>query len=188
MAAVVAGADGVEVVHALPGRTRLRVGALALARPREASAYDLAEALARVAGVSDVEVRAATGSVLCLHDAALGAEVLAVEASRAAAALGLLERAAPPPSRPAGSRATIARELAKLVRELDDRVMTITEGRMDLATMATIGLFGAGALDAASAGRLTAPRWFDLAWWGTQTFASFERPPDDRPRDDDEET
>jgi hypothetical protein len=70
--------------------------------------------------------------------------------------------------------------MTALLQEANQRLLALTEGRLDLATLATLGLFGASAVDVAVGQRLTAPRWSDLAWWATQTFASFEQERDHR--------
>lgn len=169
----------VEVAHALPGRTRLRVAWLPEARRRgeRAAAGALGDAIARVPGVRKVTIEAATGSVLCEHDESLSTAALQAAASAAARAHAPEPRAAPRPPRPAGApRAAIARELNALLQAANGRLLALTEGRMDLGTCASLGLFGAGMVNAASDGRLSLPRWSDLVWWATQTFASFEHP------------
>ncbi len=58
---------GVQVVHAMPGRVRLRVSKV---RDNPAFAQKAQDRLARVPGVKQVEVKPLTGSVLIFYDAA----------------------------------------------------------------------------------------------------------------------
>jgi Heavy metal associated domain 2 len=160
----------VSIVHRLAGRTRLRIGALALDAEEAAV---LATALSALPGVGQVSVERRAASVLCFHDREVDPDRLLVSAR---AALTALAPAAPPATDKGGAPAPsgIAREVARLFRALDHEVRDATDGRLDLGTLTTLGFLGAGALEVAIKRRLPAPPWFNLAWWGFRTFLTFE--------------
>ncbi len=163
----------IEIVHVMPRRVRFRLEWLSEDREE---ARRVAEELAKERGVVEVRVRPRTGSVLCQHDGH-------VDASGLAAALrtitGVEQLIGPEQPRPStveiarvGSGSTVGRATSELFGDLDRRVAAATEGRLDLATLTTIGFFGFGALEVLLSRRLPAPPWFNLAWWGLRIFAS----------------
>jgi hypothetical protein len=168
----------IQIVHALPGRTRLRLPWL---KDDHDTATRLADQLARLPGVQELEVRPYTGSLLCQHDdhrldrARLVAHVCALSGIDQVVALG--ETPPAPPLRPDAPTANVvARELHGLFRDLNENVLRATEGNMDLPTLITVGFLGAGAAEVAVTGRLPLPPWFNLAWWGYSLFETHERP------------
>ena len=75
---------GVQVVHAMPGRVRLRISKV---RGNPAFAQKAQDKLGRVPGIKRVEVKPLTGSVLIFYDAA----ALLVTGATAALTDGFLE-------------------------------------------------------------------------------------------------
>jgi hypothetical protein len=168
--------DPVRIVHSSPGRTRLRLAGLRNARER---AVALADDLAALPGMAEVAVRPWTESVLCLHDSArLEAERIAEVARRHAESPGERPVIGSMTARSAGERqaSSIAESVAELVKQIDNSLLTTTEGRLDLGTLATFGFLAAGAVEVLASRRLPAPPWFNLAWWALRTFTEFERP------------
>jgi hypothetical protein len=166
-----------QVVHAIDGRARLRLPWLhAEQRPEEIAR--LADELSRVPGMREVEIRAYTGSVLCRYDAArLGPAAILAAIARITGVettVGLGERPPAPPSRTDGGPGEVARELARVFKDLDDEVLRATDGKLDMGTLTTFGFLGAGALGVASGQKVIAPPWFTLAWWALRTFMLFE--------------
>jgi hypothetical protein len=167
----------IQLVHALPGRARFRLPWLHDQRwPEEVTR--LADDLARMPGMKEVQIRAYTGSVLCLYDAqrlddaAIQAEL--VRLTGVEITIGPGER---PPVDDTLRRAgpgDVAQELARFFKNLDDEILTATRGKLDMGTLATFGFLGAGALNVAIGSKATAPPWFNLAWWGLRTFMLFE--------------
>ena len=172
------GSRYVQVAHALPCRVRLRLPWLGQA-PDEAAA--IGARIAALDGVVEVQVRAFTGSVLCLFDEhRVGAEALVAAAAQAIAvervvAAGEEPPAAPPLAQPGdGHRSSVARALTRSVREINADVLNATEGRLDLGTMAFLGFISVGAAEIVFSRQLPAPPWFNLAWWAVQTFTAYE--------------
>jgi hypothetical protein len=172
----------VQLVSALPGRTRLRLSWLhGSHRPdgeADAEANHLADELARIGGMREVEIRTYTGSVLCLHDPQrLDAAALVEHVRRLTAADLVVGPTDAPPARAlprSEGPGVVAREVAQLFKRIDDRVLAVTDGKVDLGTLTTFTFLGAGALNVAFSRRAPAPPWFNLAWWGIRTFVLFE--------------
>lgn len=161
----------IQIVHQVPGRTRLHAPAL---RRDTVQCERLADALAAVPGAREVSVRPYTGTALVFHDRTLTAQTLVESAARVIDARVLAPGEAPPLPEHVPPFSSVARELAKVVRELDRDILRKTDGTVDLGTLATLGLFGAGAAEVAVSGKLPVPPWFNLAWWGFRTFMTAE--------------
>jgi hypothetical protein len=166
-------------VHALPGRLRVRLPWLSSAR---AEAAAVADRLAGLAGMEEVQVRPRTGSVLCRYDPdALDEERILAEIRRATAVAVVLQPGQPVPTdalparRPAGE-SSVARALEDAARGINREVYHATEGRLDLGTLAGLGFIVAGAAEILAARRLPAPPWFNLGWMALRTFTMFEHP------------
>jgi hypothetical protein len=157
----------VESPHVVPGRVRVRVSGLPLDADE---AVHLAEALARLPGVTEVKVDRRTGSVLCLGTDELGPGPVVEKVTALVGAVEIPAEAEPLVARPSG----VAREIGRLFHDLDRGVLHATDGHLDLATLATFSFIGAGALEVAIKQKLPAPPWFNLAWWGFRTFTSLE--------------
>ena len=162
----------IQIAHHVPGRTRVLSPAL---RRDVASCERLADALAATPGVREVAVRPYTGTALVHHDRTLVAEVVIEVGARAIDAQVLAPGEPPPMSRTVPAFSSVARKLAHAVREIDRDILRKTDGAIDLGTLATLGLFGAGAAEIAATGKLPLPPWFNLAWWGFRTFMTTER-------------
>lgn len=162
------------VVHHLPDRTRLRTPLL---RKNQAASAQVADALAAVAGVRQVTVRPYTGSVLIEHDEALPLASL-VDTVRGALSIEHVLAAGerPPLDTEVPPFSSIARKLVIAVREIDRDIRRGSEGTVDLGMLATLGFFGAGAVEVVASGKLPLPPWFNLAWWGFRTFMTTEQP------------
>jgi hypothetical protein len=162
----------VQLVHTIPGRTRLRCSWI---RGAPDAAGHLAERLASLSGVREVRARPYTGGVLVTHARELDPRHL-VDAARdegdAELVLGRGERRPPPRAQPVS--ASVARAAALFFRELNDDLLRASDGRADLGTLATLGFLGAGALEVVATKQLPIPPWFNLAWWGFRTFMSLE--------------
>jgi hypothetical protein len=167
----------VEIVHVLPGRVRLRVVAL---RARREEAAAAARALAALPGVMEVRVRPFTGSFLVTWDPVRGdGAALARALADAVAARGILAPGERPPVPPAGApvpASRVGRALVKVFREANEDLLRRTDGGLDLGVVATAAFLGLGAAEVVASKRLAAPPWFNLAWWGLQTFIAAESP------------
>ncbi|MCI0571209.1 MAG: hypothetical protein L0Y66_10690 [Myxococcaceae bacterium] len=165
----------VALVHTTPGRTRLRLRWLRRS-PEQAAA--LADHLSALPGMEEVVVRTFTGSVLCTHDPAqLLPERLLEEARRfsgeGVVVLGPGE-AEPPDEeellRAAAHGSNVARAFARFFKAVNLDVVRTFEGRVDLGTLASLFLLGAGTAEVVATRRLPMPPWFNLGWWAFRTF------------------
>ncbi|MDB4953507.1 MAG: hypothetical protein JWO36_1076 [Myxococcales bacterium] len=163
----------VQIVHAIPGRTRLRCPEL---RRDHVACETVADALAARPGVHEVKVRPYTSSVLVLHDPSVQAADLA-ETARAALSYERVLAIGEAPPRPAEipELSRIAQLAATAFREIDRDLLAATEGSLDFGTLATLGFFGAGAVEIAVEQSIEMPPWFNLAWWGFRTFVTTEQ-------------
>lgn len=156
------------IAHHLPDRTRLRSPAL---RKNAAICTQLADALAAVRGVREVRIRPYTGSALILHDPGVALDALTeVACSALDGARVLAHGEAPPLSAAVPAFSSIRQKLAAIAREIDRDIRRSSDGSVDLGTLTTLGLVGAGAFQIAATGQLQAPPWFNLAWWAYRTF------------------
>lgn len=174
---MVAERRALRVVHAIEGRLRLRLPWL---RRANGEATALADAMATWPGIVEVQVRPLTGSVLCWYDGReLSESALIERVAEAAGAESIVPLGQEPPpqvrAHPGdGQRSSVARALARGVREINADTLNATDGRLDLGTIAALGFIGAGALEVLTTRQLPVPPWFNLAWWALQTFTTFE--------------
>jgi hypothetical protein len=169
----------VRIAHETEGRTRLRLSWL---REEPDTAGDLADHLAALDGIVEVQVRPYTGSVLCTYDATRLNTARIVAAVRdhtgVERVLGPRDRA--PYARPTflgpkhTERGSVARAVAESFREINLDVLEATEGRLDLGTMAAFAALAAGAIEVVATRQMSPPPWFNLAWWAIRTFTTFE--------------
>jgi hypothetical protein len=156
------------VAHHLPDRTRLRSPAL---RKAAAVCTRLADALSAVPGVREVRIRPYTGSALILHDPGIALDALTRVACEALDGARLLSHGeAPPLSAAVPAFSSLRQKLAAIAREIDRDIRRSSDGSVDLGTLTTLGLVGAGAAQVAASGQLPMPPWFNLAWWAYRTF------------------
>jgi hypothetical protein len=162
-----------QIVHAIPGRTRLRCAAL---RGAIDDVNRLADALAAAPGVHETSIRPFTGSILVLHDPSVTSAALIEVAQRVLACDRVLARGERPPFEGAVPELSkVAKLAAAAFRDLDRDVLRASEGSLDLGTLATLGFVGAGAVGLAFAREVEMPPWFNLAWWGYRTFMTNEQ-------------
>ncbi|WP_223637961.1 HMA2 domain-containing protein [Corallococcus sp. EGB] len=168
----------IYVIHASPGRTRLRLPWL---RHDAKQAASLADALLQLKGMKEVQVRPFTGSVLCLHDPRDPDVERVLEAVRLHTGVDtVVHPGEEPPEeeqellRSLAEGSGVARAASLFVKGVNLDVLRATEGRMDLGVLATLGFAAAGAVEVAAKGKLAAPPWFSLGWWAFRTFVTME--------------
>jgi len=167
----------IYVIHATPGRTRLRLPWL---RHDAKQATPLADGLLRVEGIEEVQVRPYTGSVLCSHDPReLDMEGLVGEVRRLTGVNVVVRPGEEPPEEEELLRALsegsgVARAASQFVKGVNVDVLRATGGRMDLGALAALSFAVAGAVEVAVTGKLPLPKWFNLGWWAFRTFATTE--------------
>lgn len=162
----------IAIAHHLPERTRLICPSV---RRDDAACERLADALSAITGVRLVKVRPYTASALVEHAADTPVATLVAEAQRVTGADRVLaEGEAPPRAASAPPLSSLAKTAARIMRELDEDIRRRTDGTVDLGTLATLGFFGAGAVEVLASKKLPLPPWFNLAWWGFRTFMTTE--------------
>ncbi len=112
--------------------------------------------------------------MLVSHERSVTASSLAEAAGRVLDVRVLARGEAPPVPDHVPPLSSVAKNLAHMVRELDRDIRRKSDGSVDLGTLVTLGLFGAGAAEVVATGKMPAPPWFNLAWWGVRTFVSAE--------------
>jgi hypothetical protein len=163
----------IEIVHALPGRVRLRARRLSGQR---AALTQAAHALAAAGPFTRVTARPETGSLIIEDegralDAALLARVLdgLVGAARDAEGRPLSEPR--PEDHPGPTR--IARAVAHAVAGVNTDVRAALGDRADLGTILPVFFAAAGLVEAARTRKLPVPTWFNLLWWSLRSFMTF---------------
>ncbi len=168
----------IRIVHASTGRLRLRLTWLRAA-PQEATA--LADHLAALSGMRETAVRPWTGSVLCQYDPKRLDEGRIVAAVQRQTSVTFTVRPGedpPPRLEPLQGNApgsSLSRAVAQSFAAVNEEVLALTDGRLDLGVLTSLGFMTAGAAEIAISQRLPAPPWFNLAWWAVRTFTTFER-------------
>jgi hypothetical protein len=159
----------VQVVHASPGRLRLRVSRAAL----ENGTWSLAErALTGMAGVQQVRPNALASSIVVYYDDGV-VSVSGLLDALARAGLTVVDSTTVPA--PPAERSHLARSIESFFGSADGEVTRLTNGRTDLRTLVPIGL-GALALREILAGRVGPAPWFTLAWWAFDSFLKLHPP------------
>jgi hypothetical protein len=171
---------GLKVVHALPGRVRLRV---ARVKGNPALARQAQEKLAKVPGIKQVEAKAGTGSLLIHYDledlfstasldlfsATLGELFPEIEiASLMAGLMSLTENPA------AGTGTAVAAGITDSFGALNARLGKITGG-VDLKLLAPLALIFLGLRGLWSSEKVSSPSWSNLLWFGFASFVMLNR-------------
>lgn len=162
----------IEILHAIPGRVRLRVGGL---KRDPGSAREIQDRIADHPGVRQVEANPVTGSVVIHFDPAAGTpgEFLRQVVPEHVAA----EWEAAPAQAFDGSPRGFAPagRIAGLFRQVDRRVEATTGG-LDLKVLLPVALFlfGMRALLAPKK-KLALPTWYDLLWFAFGSFVALNR-------------
>jgi Heavy metal associated domain 2 len=175
------GRGGVELLHATPGRIRLRIPEV---KSNPALAREIQEQISGYRGVRRVEANPITGSVLVLYELEAAGSV--VELARLfVPELGLDESAlgfAPVSSAgdsDAGActepSASMAEGIARYFRDLNEDVASATGGP-DLKVLLPVTLFVFGVKGLVFSEKMAVPTWYDFLWFSLGTFMMLNRP------------
>jgi hypothetical protein len=163
----------VQLVHASPGRVRLKLSEAALADPQVRGAEAL---LGSVPGIHAVRVNPWARSVTVTFDPA------AVDpAGLFAAAEAAGVRVVVPPSpnghapAPPGDGTEMGTRIGSLFGRADRRVVRATGGIADLKALVPVGLTALAARELL-AGRAGAAPWYVLVWYSYEIFTKPRRP------------
>jgi hypothetical protein len=161
----------VETVHALPGRIRLRVGAL---RDRAEASAAAAQAVAAVPGVVAIRVHPFTATFLVTYQQErVTADAIAEALRDAVGARRVLAVGGRPPVERRDGKvpvSRIGRALMQAFHDANEDVLRATDGSVDLGVLAMSAFATLGAAEVVVKKKMVSPGWFNLAWWGFQTF------------------
>jgi hypothetical protein len=170
-------ADDIRLVHATPGRIRLKV---ARAREDQALANQLHQRLVSLPGVQSVTVNSLTGSVLIRYQAE-GVDPQDLQRTFAEP-LSALFPGGPPVdfssrSPEAGGLASQISPLGEQIRTffgtLNTNVSHLTKGSADLKALVPLTLFVLGVRGLLTSDRPSVPAWYDFLWFALGTYFMF---------------
>ncbi len=165
--------EGITVVHAIPGRIRLKIASL---RDNSTLASELQHRLVAIQGVKQVETNPRTGSVLILYDAAAMASpeallTLAAPLSQLFPGLDLKDLPAWASStNGAHPTPSLAQSVAGFFGSLNQKIDTATGGVADLKILLPLGLFLFGIRSLLSSEKRAIPTWYDFFWFALGTY------------------
>jgi hypothetical protein len=172
--------EGLKIVHALPGRVRLKV---AKVKGNPAMARRAQEKLAKVPGIKQVEAKADTGSLLVFYDLAglfseeaLGTlsvtlEELFPEIEAATLMAGLMSLTENPgPS----ANSAVAQGITESFGAINTGIRKFTGG-LDLKVLVPLALVFLGLRTLWTSQKITSPSWSNLLWFGFATFVMLNR-------------
>jgi hypothetical protein len=166
------GISGIQVIHAIPGRVRVKISRL---KENPALGREIRERLSAVQGIQRVEVNPITGSVLILYDrtgfeSADSLLSLATCLSPLFPDLEFSELEDWLTSVNGDGNATpLAERLVTLFGSLNTKVGETTGG-IDLKLLLPLTLFLLGMRGVLVAGKGVVPTWYDLLWFAFGTF------------------
>ena len=171
--------DEISVVHATPGRLRLKIASL---KNNQALAQELQTRLGALAEVQEALPNPLTGSLL-INFAERSSDWAAVSSALAKPLASLF-----PPARPkamaeslsAGVMACRAGRpasegLAESFGRLNSMMTGLTGGTLDLRTLLPLGLFYLGIRSLLTTNKVPLPSWYDYFWFALSTFIMLNR-------------
>jgi hypothetical protein len=167
-------AEDVRVVHAIPGRIRLKVTQL---RTNPGLAGAIQTKLSSVPGITLIEVNPVTGSVLVFYETSRPASPGALQALAEHLTplfpdlnVGSLEFRLTQPANGASSDSTLAGGVSTFFGALNTRINSLTSGGADLKILLPLTLFLLEIRGALASEKLVFPTWYDLLWFSLGTF------------------
>jgi hypothetical protein len=172
-------AEGIRVVHASPGRIRLKVAGV---KDNPVLAEEIRRRIATAQGVQQVETNPITGSVLVLYNAARFdspeshltladslTSVLPGVDMRKMAETWLAQFATGSVSAPSP-----AHSIAGVLGVMNSRISSATGG-VDLKVLLPLSLFFLGVRSLVVSKPLPIPAWYDYLWFALGTFVMLNR-------------
>jgi hypothetical protein len=167
------GIAGIRVVHAMPGRVRIKISRL---KGNVVAARELQDRLSEVRGVQRVEANPVTGSVLVLYDPEeldpLDS-LISMGGTFAPLFPGLniseLQALLTSDNDESNGNAPVVDRISTLFGGLNHELGKSTGG-LDLRLLLPLILFFLGVRGLLFADKLTFPAWYDLLWFAFGTF------------------
>jgi Heavy metal associated domain 2 len=173
------GIAGIRVMHAIPGRVRVKITQL---RDNPELAREIGERLSGVRGIQRIEANPLTGSLLVLYDAE---EMTSLESLFALSDtmtslfpgldMAQIEAWLSQSSNGSGATASLAGSISSGLGALNARVGKATGG-IDLKLLLPLTLFVLGVRGLLVATKVPIPAWYDLLWFAFGTFFMLNRP------------
>ncbi len=169
----------VSVIHAIPGRLRLKIASL---KNNPTLAQELETRLAVLAGMQEVLANTVTGSLLVVFaEKSADWATLANTLAKPLAALF-------PPVKPKDLSGALAagvaacragrpasEGIAESFSRLNSMITGATGGVFDLRVLLPLGLFYLGLRSLWTSEKLTLPAWYDYFWFALSTFIMLNR-------------
>jgi Heavy metal associated domain 2 len=165
--------EGITVVHAIPGRIRLKIASL---RDNATLASELQHRLVAIPGVQQVETNPRTSSVLILYDVAATASpeallTLAAPLAQLFPGVDLNDlQALGSPTNGSHPTLSLAQGVAGFFGSLNQKIDTATSGVVDLKILLPLGLFLLGIRSLVSSEKRVIPTWYDFFWFALGTY------------------
>ncbi len=172
--------EGLKVVHALPGRVRLRVAKI---KGNPVLARQAQEKLAKVPGIRQVEAKAGTGSLLIHYDgdqlfSTASLEILSVTLGQLFPEIEVLTLAAWLASLTenpgAGTGPSMAAGWSGSLQAANTQLAKLTGG-LDLKLLVPLTLIFLGLRRLWAAEKVTFPSWSDYLWFGFGSLIMLNR-------------
>ena len=174
------GGGDIRVVHAIPGRIRLKIQKL---KNDPAAAKEVAARLRRLPGIDRVEASPVTGSVVVSYDT--GASVSDEITPGLSEAFGStlfpgidpteLQRQLTLRVNGSGVPTPLANRIQRFLGGIDHGVERASRGTVDLRVLVPVALFCAGLAILSTSGTLPVPTWYDLMWASFVTFVALNQ-------------
>jgi hypothetical protein len=172
------GDRGIAIVHAVPGRIRLKISRL---KRDPKYAVTIRDRLLALPGIRRVEANPLTASVVVSYnESATTFPALVPSLSEAFQAFAFpdldrreVEAMLTVPSNGVHAAPTpLATRIYSVLGTADDSVDWLTGGNIDLRVLLPLSLFGLGVGRLLSSGTVQFPTWFDLIWFSFGTFVA----------------
>jgi len=166
--------EGIKVVHAVPGRIRLKV---AQVHENPTFANEVRARLEALSGIRQVEVHPLTSSVIVFYDAqeATSPDSLSTFAEPFAALFpGVdfkdLMAWQPPSTNGADAAPSLTGGISAFFSMFNTGVSQATGGSADLRVLVPLMLFILGARGLLASEKVVFPAWYDFFWFALGTF------------------
>lgn len=176
--------EGVKIVHAIPGRIRLKVTSV---RDNPTLAGELQQRLTSLQGVRRVEANPQTGSVLILYEATAFASAEAVqELAQPLAEIFPGLKLNDPQSwmssaNGSGSTPSLTQGIASFFVGLNKNIDAATGSTLDLRILLPLGLFFLGLRSLLISDQRPLPTWYDFFWFALSTYFMMHPKPGEQP-------
>jgi len=176
--------EGLTVVHAIPGRIRLKVPQV---RDSPLFANQIEQRLATIPGIQKVTINPLTSSVLVLYDTAVVASPESFQAFAEplsalfpGVAVKDLETLQAMLTNGTSAVPPLATGVRAFFASLNAQVNTTTAGAADLKLLLPLALFALGIRSLLVSEKRISPTWYDFLWFALGTYFMLNPKPEER--------